>query len=73
MPYFRGARHGLKLSGKLARIEAQEQELLEKLKQIREQPSTSKGVPLQNEVGLNTKVYISNFSFLLHVTFFLPC
>lgn len=38
----RGARHGLKLSGKLARIEAQEREMLEKLRLVREQPSTSR-------------------------------
>lgn len=46
----KGARHGLKLSGKLARIEAQERELMEKLKLLQSLPSTSKGSKREQEI-----------------------
>ena len=38
--FYRGARHGLKLNGKLARIQQQEQELLDKLTKTSQGPKT---------------------------------
>lgn len=45
----KGARHGLKLNGKLARIEQQEQELLERLKQNSASQNTENNIPQNND------------------------
>ncbi|XP_062127192.1 G patch domain-containing protein 4 [Drosophila sulfurigaster albostrigata] len=46
----KGARHGLKLSGKLARVEQQEREMLEKLHGKRRDPEKEEPVKLQDKI-----------------------
>ncbi|KAH8406445.1 hypothetical protein KR215_000919 [Drosophila sulfurigaster] len=46
----KGARHGLKLSGKLARVEQQEREMLERLQGKRREPEKEEPVKLQDKI-----------------------
>ncbi|XP_060646429.1 G patch domain-containing protein 4 [Drosophila nasuta] len=46
----KGARHGLKLSGKLARVEQQEREMLEKLQGKQREPEKEEPVKLQDKI-----------------------